>query len=501
MKKSHVKRSFLRTVAALMGIALLCSAIPGSMLVSAEAISVSVADQQLLKKLEEELSVLKDNRTFAQQSYEEAVAEYDAAQLDYVKAYDAKRALDAEIAALEKEIDATNLLLTTYNEALTYYTDAIEEKKTEIDERYAMFLERIRISYEDSFSSYLEIILSSDSFSDLLYRVDVVASLLDYDKRVLSALDTAKKELVVMQTEYQSLQFKAQETLRSLTEQMPLLEQKRSENAELLAGLDVRLEEALRDVALSEELRQELENAYVTKKDELDQAEAEVEEKIRTAQEEAARKAKEEAERKAREEAERKAREEAERKAREEAEKKAREEEEKKKQEGEGQTTEESVETETQPIPDEAPTEEPQQPATPVVTGVFGWPTELSYKRITSYFGWRTDPITGKPAFHNGIDIPCAYGSSICAVDGGTVIISEDHYSYGNYIVIDHGNGLSTLYAHNTTNLVSVGDVVSKGQRIAAAGSSGYSTGNHCHFSVRVDGSPVDPMKYITVPN
>ena len=118
--------------------------------------------------------------------------------------------------------------------------------------------------------------------------------------------------------------------------------------------------------------------------------------------------------------------------------------------------------------------------------------------KVSSYFGWRTSPLTGKPEYHNGVDIPAAYGSAIYAADGGTVLISERHYSYGNYIVIDHGNGLSTLYAHNTKNLVKVGDVVDKGQQIATCGSTGDSSGNHCHFSVRVDGSPVNPMNYIS---
>ena len=428
--------------------------------------AVTAEEKQAVKKLEEELAVLKKNRSFAQETYEAALAAFEAAELDYIKAKDAKEALDAEISALESEIETTNRLLETYNEQLTYYTAEIAAKEVEIEERYGMFLDRVRINYEDSFTSYLEIVMSSESFSDLLYRVDVVASLLDYDKRVLSALDTAKKDLTVMQTEYQSLQFKAQETLAALTEQMPLLEDKREESAALLAELDEKVLEAMRSKETSEALKAEIEASYNEKAAQLEQAEAEIEEKIRKAQEEAARKAREEAQRRAQEEAERK---------RQEAEKN------KNNTPSAGSTASSGTQT-----------------TTPVVTGKFVWPTEAAYSKVSSYFGWRTSPLTGKPEFHNGIDIPAAYGSAIYAADGGTVIISEKHYSYGNYIVIDHGDGLSTLYAHNTKNLVGVGDVVEKGQQIATCGSSGDSTGNHCHFSVRIDGSPVNPMEYLS---
>jgi murein DD-endopeptidase MepM/ murein hydrolase activator NlpD len=92
----------------------------------------------------------------------------------------------------------------------------------------------------------------------------------------------------------------------------------------------------------------------------------------------------------------------------------------------------------------------------------------------------------------------CPSGTSVCAAASGTVIVAKNlNYSYGHYLIIDHGNGLSTLYAHNTTLLVSVGDTVSKGQVIAKSGSTGNSTGPHCHFEVRVNGTRVNPMNYL----
>ena len=465
MKKNHKTLSrIFRLIAGIMSVLTLCYAIPKWSLVipirAAEA--VTAEEKQAVKKLEEELSILKENRTLARSNYEAALADYKAAELDYMKAQKAKEALDNEISALESEIDITNNLLTTYNTQLEYYTAEIAAKETEIDERWGVFLDRVRINYEDSFTSYLEIVLSSDSFSDLLYRVDIIASLLEYDKHVLAALDAAKKDLTTMQTEYQSLQFKAQETLAALMEQLPILEDKRTESALLLAELDAKVLEAMRSKEVSEALKAEIEASYNEKAAQLEKAEAEIEEKIRRAQEEAARKAREEAERKRKEEEERKKQEAANKKP---------------------TTTTPSTQTPSK---------------TPVVTGKYVWPTEGAYTKISSYFGWRTSPLTGKPEFHNGVDIPAGYGTAIYAADGGTVIISERHYSYGNYVVIDHGNGLTTLYAHNTKNLVKVGDVVDRGQQIATCGSTGDSSGNHCHFSVRIDGSPVNPMNYIS---
>jgi len=131
------------------------------------------------------------------------------------------------------------------------------------------------------------------------------------------------------------------------------------------------------------------------------------------------------------------------------------------------------------------------------VGGEYIWPTEIAYKRITSYYGWR-DFNGGE--FHLGIDIPAAYGSNIYASNGGKVVKAESHYSYGEYILIDHGGGQATLYAHNSKLLVSVGDIVSQGDVIALAGSTGYSTGNHCHFEVRINGKTTNPLDYVSVP-
>ena len=125
--------------------------------------------------------------------------------------------------------------------------------------------------------------------------------------------------------------------------------------------------------------------------------------------------------------------------------------------------------------------------------GTFIWPT--SSRRINSYFGGRK--IFGKSNYHSGLDIHATYGERIKAADGGTVIKAGYNGSYGNLVVIRHDNGIETYYAHNSSLLVSVGDKVYQGQAIAKAGSTGRSTGVHCHFEVRVRGTAVNPLNYL----
>ena len=116
-------------------------------------------------------------------------------------------------------------------------------------------------------------------------------------------------------------------------------------------------------------------------------------------------------------------------------------------------------------------------------------------KYITSNYGPRTRPYVG---FHSGIDIGMPMGTPICAVKDGKVITSlYSNGSYGYYVILDHGNGVHTLYAHCSKLLVSVGDVVKKGTVIAKVGSTGRSTGPHCHFEVRINGKRVDPSPYL----
>lgn len=128
--------------------------------------------------------------------------------------------------------------------------------------------------------------------------------------------------------------------------------------------------------------------------------------------------------------------------------------------------------------------------------GKMAWPV-IGYYTISSFFGNRIDPISGVASYHKGMDIPAPEGTPVIAANSGIVLRSEYNPSYGNLVVIDHGGGILTYYAHNSKLIAKVGQNVVKGETISEVGTTGYSTGNHLHFEVQVNGTFVDPLDYL----
>jgi murein DD-endopeptidase MepM/ murein hydrolase activator NlpD len=129
-------------------------------------------------------------------------------------------------------------------------------------------------------------------------------------------------------------------------------------------------------------------------------------------------------------------------------------------------------------------------------SGKYTWPTP-GYSRITSAYGMRRHPILKTNRMHTGVDIGAPYGVTIVSVDHGQVVKVGWYGGYGRVVMIDHGRGIVTMYAHTSASLVNVGDAVKKGQGIAKIGTTGWSTGPHLHFEVRVNGKHANPMNYI----
>lgn len=137
-----------------------------------------------------------------------------------------------------------------------------------------------------------------------------------------------------------------------------------------------------------------------------------------------------------------------------------------------------------------------QRKTGPYSGGTMAWPVP-GYSRISSPYGYRIHPVFKTKKLHTGIDIPAPTGTSITAAQGGTVIYSGTLGGYGKTIMLDHGGGIVTLYGHNSSLVVKEGQEVKKGDTIAKAGSTGVSTGPHCHFEVRKNGAYVDPIPWL----
>ncbi len=134
---------------------------------------------------------------------------------------------------------------------------------------------------------------------------------------------------------------------------------------------------------------------------------------------------------------------------------------------------------------------------TAYIGGELAWPVP-GYTRITSKYAMRVHPITGQYKLHTGVDIGAPEGANFVAANDGIVTKAEYNTAYGNMVIIDHGGGISTLYAHGSETLVQVGQTVKRGDAVLKVGSTGYSTGPHAHFEVRINGITTDPLPYIT---
>lgn len=138
-----------------------------------------------------------------------------------------------------------------------------------------------------------------------------------------------------------------------------------------------------------------------------------------------------------------------------------------------------------------------QRETGPYSGGKMAWPVP-GHTRISSYYGYRIHPIFKTKKLHTGIDIPAPTGTAIKAASDGTIIYSDWLGGYGKAVMVDHGGGIVTLYGHNSSLVAKVGQKVKRGDTIAKAGSTGNSTGPHCHFEVRKNGAYVDPMPWLT---
>ena len=351
--------------------------------------------------------------------------------------------LDKQLNEISGKVKELESRLSKKRQEIADTESALNKAKEQEKKQYRNMKKRIQFMYENGQTSYVEMLLSADSFTDFLNAVEYITQISQYDRKMLK--------------EYQNMQVTiadTQKTLETDYASLQSLQAKVQEEKQAVAALESAKKGELNDVADDLTDAQTVAKAYEAEI----QAQNEVIAQIQAAQKRAAEQQAAQQQAQAAEENQG---------ATDAA--------------GENQNTAQNT----------TPSGNGQS------TGSMMWPCPSS-KRVTSDYGPRTSPTNGASSNHKGIDIGAAYGADIVAADGGTVLVATYSSSGGNYVIIDHGGGLCTVYMHASSLTVSAGQTVSKGQVIAKVGSTGISTGNHLHFGVTLNGVYVSPWGYVS---
>lgn len=358
----------------------------------------------------------------------------------YMEQLDKKSAeISAQLVKLEGEIEKKKVEMEKNQLAL-------DEAKQVSEKQYEDMKKRIKFLYENGNEAYLEMMLEAKSFADLINKADFVKEMSEYDRDMLTQFQTTQQTIADKQEQIKN-EYEQIEQLQAQTE-----EQKKS--VEALASEKEKEYEAYKSqIAKSETLAAQVEDEIDAQEEIIANLEAEAERKRKAEEEAKALKAKAEA-----------------------------------------AARENTAAKSSTSSPASSEDEKTTRPS--VSASGFIWPCPSS-RKINSDYGYRDHPLTGGRKMHNGIDIGAAGGATIVAAASGTVSSASYNSSMGNYVMIDHGGSLYTVYMHCSALNVSAGQKVSAGDTIAFVGSTGASTGNHLHFSVRHNGSYVNPWNYV----
>ncbi len=358
-----------------------------------------------VSRLENTLDSKQDDIAYLQRQIDEAKRNVQTQS-------NVKRLLDQQIEDIQEQIEITKELIEEYNTQISAKTDEISLVDANINDALTLIKERLIIQHETGNSSMIAFILGSDSFEELLTRIEITNELFEYDQEIINSLSHDREILATAQEELQLLLKKCEDT--------------ETELSETEAGLEVKVGDATAYLNSLKADEKFLEDSKAKKEKELQEIQNTIKALLREIQN----------------------------------------------QEREDYSNDE-----------------------------FRFPFEYGTWYVnTGGFGWRVWDSGRATDYHKGVDFAAAYGTPILAVNSGYVTNSYYSNSFGNCIIIDHGGGIFSLYAHASKRLVSAGEIVTKGQEIAKVGSTGDSTGNHLHFAILKNGEYVDPMNYISEP-
>lgn len=390
-----MKRKMLLLLAMLMVTVLVAKPYDGQALSQVEKI-----DQEI-KKLKEDMERAAHKQRYAEKTVEDLTGKQEATKEDIEK-------LLARIDTVQKRLESTQGKIAAAEEKLYQTGVELEEAMKQRDIRNELFESRVRMSYTAGPVSFLDVMLSSTSFSDFLDRYDAVESIVAQDRDIADEKQAYTDKVAEMKVQRESELADVKKLYKELQGHKSQLEQDENDKEVLISKIATEIEEM-------EEISEESEKQLT----ELAKAASALEAKKNRIK-------------------------------------------------------------------------------NYYKGGKLGMPLKDEY-RLSSAFGYRIHPITGKKKLHAGMDMAAPKGTAVYAAETGVVIVAQSWSGYGNCIIIDHGGGLWTLYGHLMNGGIHVkkGETVKRGEKIGSVGSTGQSTGNHLHFEVRKNSEPVNPAPYL----
>ena len=431
------------------------------MSVTAFASSLSEAQKELksisknINKAEEKLDQVKTEKEEVRNQLDELEKKILQKEQELAEIESKLKQTQSELDNVKEELVKTEEELTKTQEELELLRNQLEEAIRKEKEQEKLNAERLKVMYMNSSTSYLEIIIESKSLNDLINRIDMITQMISYDLKVIDEMQRYRQEVDMKKTQCEEKEREIQNCKIEIERNKALLEEKEAE----IQATKNRISKQKKEIQATQNEKEVL----------LEKLSAE--------------------ERKVREELEQMEREslELERIIREFQEKARAEEEARKNKENSNNNNNNNNDS----------TSRGDKPSSSSLI----WPVP-GYSYISSYYGYRTHPIYGDRRLHKGIDIAGSgiNGKPAVAAADGVVILSQFYGTYGNAVIIDHGNGISTLYAHGSSRTVSVGQEVKRGDTVLRIGSTGVSKGPHLHFEVHVNGTRVNPLDYVNRP-
>jgi murein DD-endopeptidase MepM/ murein hydrolase activator NlpD len=388
-----VKRKLMLLIAMLLTVGLLTQPYNGQALSEIEKID------QDLKKLKQDMERTAHNQRYAENTVKDLTGKQAATKEDIEK-------LLSRIDTVQKRLENTQSKIADAEEKLYLTGEELQEAIKQRDNRLELMDSRVRMAYTAGPVSYLDVLLSSTSFTDFLDRFDAVESIAAQDRNIAEEKQKYTDEVTAMKAQREKELAEVKKLYEEVQKHKSSLEQDEKDKEVLISKLSKEIEEM-------EEISEESERQLT----------------------ELAKKAS-------------------------------------------------ALEAKKNRIKNY------------YKGGKLGMPLKSDY-RLSSPFGYRIHPISGKKKLHSGMDMAAPKGTPIYAAETGVVTVAQSWSGYGNCIIIDHGGGLWTLYGHLSVIQVKKGETVKRGEKIGLVGSTGQSTGNHLHFEVRKNAEPVNPASYL----